>query len=158
MHSMGFTHIIRGGGGGGGKIGDKQTRQDGQGTNKKADNTRQRTDQALGIIHPQISIELSSEPGKGSKRTPTKNGLRSEYIVRLEYDHYFKPTRSARFHADHFNLRIRVVQITNGESSEIFCSCSIRSRYPVNKKRMSKGGVNRVWRIVLRNVTEGVTF
>lgn len=76
--------------------------------------------------------------------------------MRLEYDHHFESTGRARFHADHTDLCIGVVQISNGESPEIFCSCLVGGRDPVNKW-MRKGRLNRARCIMLKNVTE-VTF
>ena len=81
----------------------------------------------------------------------------SENIMRLEYDHHFELTTGGCFHADHPNLCIGLVQITTGESSEIFCSCLVGGRDPVNK-RVREGSMNKARCIVLRNVAEGVTF
>jgi hypothetical protein len=52
-----------------------------------------------------------------------------------------------------------VVQITTGESSEIFCPCLVGGRDPVNK-RMRKGSLNNLKArcIMLRNVAKWVTF
>ena len=47
-----------------------------------------------------------------------------------------------------------------GESPEIFCSCMegpVGGRGPMNK-RVRKGGLNKTWCIVLRNVAKGVVF
>ena len=63
----------------------------------------------------QIGGSESSTSTKIKKTAP-------ENIVGLEYDHHFNPTSGPRFHADHANLCSRVVQITTGELSEIFCS------------------------------------
>ena len=73
--------------------------------------------------------------------------------MRLEYNHHFEPTRGTRFHADHTYLCIGVMQITNGESSEIFCSSWVGGRNPVRK-----GGLNKTWCVMLRNVAEGDRF
>ena len=77
----------------------------------------------------------------------------------LEHDHHFKPTSGTHFHADHTYLCIWVVQITTGDSSEIFSPCWIGGRDLVNK-RMRKCGLNNVWWIILRSVAEaeGVAF
>jgi hypothetical protein len=77
--------------------------------------------------------------------------------MQSEDDHYFKSTHGARFHADHINLCVGVLQITTGELSQVFCSCLGGGRDPVDK-RMRKGGLNRVRCIMLRNVAKGVTF
>jgi hypothetical protein len=78
-----------------------------------------------------------------------KNGLR------LEYDHHSKSTSGSRFHADHANLCIGVVQITNGQSSKILCSSLVGDRNLVNE-RIRKGSMDR--RALLRNVTKRVTL
>jgi hypothetical protein len=77
--------------------------------------------------------------------------------MRLEHDHHFKTTSGTRFHADHTYLCIGVVQITNGESSEIFCPCWVGGRHPVDK-RMRKGALNKARCVMLRNIAKGVTF
>jgi hypothetical protein len=77
----------------------------------------------------------------------------SEKIVRLEYNHHFEPTGGTRFHADHTYLCIGVMQITNGESSEVFCSCLVWGRGPERK-----GAPNKAWCVMLRNVAEGDRF
>ena len=77
--------------------------------------------------------------------------------MRLEYDHHFISTSSPRFHADYTNLRIGVIQITNGEPTEMFCSSLVGSRDPVNK-RMRKGIINRALCNMLTNVVERVAF
>jgi hypothetical protein len=71
----------------------------------------------------------------------------SEKIMRLEYNHHFKPTSGTRFHADHTYLCIGVMHITNGESSEVFCSCQVGGRGPERK--------GAPWSVMLRNVAEG---
>ena len=89
-------------------------------------------------------------------RISTRRKMALENIIQPEYDDYSILTRGARFHADHTNLCIGVMQIMTGESSEIFCSCLVGGRDPVGVR---KGGLNqRVWCIILRNVAEGVTF
>ena len=46
------------------------------------------------------------------------------------------------------------MQITNDESSEVFCSCLVGGR-----DLMRKGGLNEAWCVMmLRNIVEGVTF
>jgi hypothetical protein len=45
------------------------------------------------------------------------------------------------------------MQITNGESSEVFCSCLVGGRGPARK-----GAPNKAWCVMLRNEVEGVTF
>ena len=77
--------------------------------------------------------------------------------MRLEHDHHFISTSSSRFHADYTNLCIGVVQITNGESTEMFCSSLIGSRDPVNK-RMRKGAINGALCNMLGNVVERIAF
>jgi hypothetical protein len=47
-----------------------------------------------------------------------------------------------------------VVQITTGESSEIFCSCWVGGGDLVMNKRLRKGGLNKVRCIILRSVAE----
>jgi hypothetical protein len=42
-------------------------------------------------------------------------------------------TSSARFHADHANLRVRTEQVTTGESFEIVCRWLTGNRDPVSK-------------------------
>jgi hypothetical protein len=83
--------------------------------------------------------------------------MASENIIRLQYDHHLDSTSRAYFYGDHTNLCVGVVQITIGESSEIFCSSLVGGRDPVNK-RMRKGSMNKARWIVLRDVSEGVTF
>jgi hypothetical protein len=76
--------------------------------------------------------------------------------MRLEYDHHFESTSSARSHADHFNLCIGVVQITTGDSSQVLCSCSVWGGHPMNK-RIRKDGLDRAWWFnMLRSVAEGL--
>ena len=77
--------------------------------------------------------------------------------MRLEYDHHFISTSSLRFHAHYTNRCIGVIQITNGEPTEMFCSSLVGSRDPVNK-RMRKGTINRALCNMLRNVVERVAF
>jgi hypothetical protein len=50
-----------------------------------------------------------------------------------------------------------MVQIAEGESSEIFCPSLVGGRDPVNKW-MRAGGLNRALSIMLRNIAERVTF
>jgi hypothetical protein len=95
--------------------------------------------------------------GAGATKAAPRQKSGSENIMRLEYDHHFKSTGRARFHTDHTNLCLGVVQITTGESSEIFCSCLVGSRDPVNK-RMRKGSLNTARCIMLRNVVVWVTL
>ena len=57
----------------------------------------------------------------------------SENIIRLEDDHYFKSTSGQCLHADDTNLRIGMVHVTTGKSSEIFCSSLVGGRDPANK-------------------------
>jgi hypothetical protein len=80
-------------------------------------------------------------------------------IRRLEYDCHFNLASSASFHSDHSNLCIGMVQIMTGEPSEIVCSCLRRvwGRDPMNK-RIRKGGLNKAWCKVRRNLTKGVVF
>jgi hypothetical protein len=94
------------------------------------------------------------------KRNKKVKAAPSENITRLEHDHHFKTTSGTRFHTDHAHLCIGVVQITTGESSEIFCSCWIGGGDPVMNKRMRKGRLNKVRCIILRSVAEaeGVAF
>ena len=80
----------------------------------------------------------------------------SENIMRLKCDHHFKSTSGARFHADHTNMCTGVLQITTGESPQIFSSYLVGDRDPVNK-RMREGSLN-IWCIMLRTVVERVTF
>ena len=75
---------------------------------------------------------------------------------RLQCDNDFILT-SALFHTDHTNLRIRMVPITTGESSEILWSRLVGSRDIVNK-RMRKGHLRGVWYHMLGNVAKGATF
>ena len=42
-------------------------------------------------------------------------------------------TSSARFHADHTNLRVRMMQVTTGKSPEILCCWLTGNRDPVSK-------------------------
>jgi hypothetical protein len=52
-----------------------------------------------------------------------------------------------------------MVQIMTGKSSEIICSCLRRvgGRDPMNQ-RIRKGGLNKAWCKVRRNVAKGVVF
>jgi len=79
----------------------------------------------------------------------------SEKIIRLEYDHHFNPTSDPRFHADHANICIGVVQIMTGKSSKVFCSPLVGDRDPVNK-RIGTGSMNRG--ALLRNMAKIVTW
>ena len=79
-------------------------------------------------------------------------------IWRLEHDRHFNSTGGARFHSDHTNMCIGVVQIVTGKSSKIFCSYlggRVGGRDPMNE-RIRKGGLNKVWSNVRRNVAKGV--
>ena len=105
----------------------------------------------------------SAASRRGTKRERMKQKSRyqrkqqrkkaSKKIMRLEHNHHFEPTSRTRFHADHTYLCIGVMQITNGESSEVFCSCLVGGRGPGRKCTP-----NKAWCVVLRNVVEGVTF
>jgi hypothetical protein len=75
--------------------------------------------------------------------------------MRLEYDHHFELASGARFHADHADPCIRVVQITTGKSSEILCTSLVGSRDPVNKG-VRKGVLNRARCIILRSVAKRI--
>ena len=83
------------------------------------------------------------EPGTAALQ---KNG------VRLEYDHHSKSTSGTRFHADHANICIGVVQIMTGNSSKVFCSSLVGDRDPVNKR------ISRSRRALLRKVAQSVTL
>ena len=90
--------------------------------------------------------------------TPRQNT--ASEIRRLEYDHHFNSTSSTGFHGGHTDLCIRVVQIMSGKSSETFCSClggRTGDRDLVNKW-MRKGGLNRTWCNVTRDVANGVMY
>ena len=77
--------------------------------------------------------------------------------MRLEYDHHFESTSCARFHTDHTNLCLGVVQIMTSESSENFFPCLVGGRNPVNKGTRN-GSLNRARCTMLRNVFEWVIF
>ena len=72
-----------------------------------------------------------------------------------EYDHHLNPTSGPRFHADHANLHIGVVQIMTGHSSKYFCSSMVGGRNVVNEW-IRKGTVDR--RALLRDVVKRVAL
>jgi len=118
------------------KIGDKQPRQDRRGTKQEGRSQTRNTPSARKLAYTTtgLLIPLSTHIDllnlllqcllKGSESNTPKMG--SENIMRLKHDHHFKSTSGTRFHADHTNLRIGVVQITIGKLSEIFCSCLVK--------------------------------
>lgn len=95
-----------------------------------------------------MMMELGQRKQDPDKKTALEN---------IKYNNDFQSTTGSRFHTDHANLCIGAVQITNGELSEIFCSSLVGGRDSVNK-RSRESGLNGAWRIILRNVAEGVTF
>jgi hypothetical protein len=64
---------------------------------------------------------------------------------------------SVRLHADHANLRVRMVQVTTGESSEILCHWLARNRDPVSKW-IGKRSLSRAWCDMLRRVAKKGMF
>jgi hypothetical protein len=109
------------------------------------------------IFYFDAFIEVISRGAEAAKVETHLKKIASEDITRLQYDHHLNSATRAYFHGDHTDLCVGVVQITIGESSEIFCSSLVGGRDPVNKW-MRKGGMNKARWIVLRNVSEGITF
>jgi hypothetical protein len=106
------------------------------------------------LVHWQTKCALLL--GDSRRERKTAPGIKTASKVRrLEYDRHFNSTSGASFHSDHPNLCVGMVQIMTSKLSEIVCSCSRRvgSRDP-----MRKGGVNKIWCNIRRNVTKGVMF
>src|SRR6266851_8337219 len=68
----------------------------------------------------------------------------SEEIGHFKHDHHFISPSRARFHPNHFNLRIRMVHTTAGKSSEIFYGW-LAKRVRVVSRCLRKGGLGRAW-------------
>jgi hypothetical protein len=66
-------------------------------------------------------------------------------------------TSNARFHADRTNLRVRMMQVTTGESSEVLCRWLTRDRDPWGKW-IGKCGLSRAWCDVTRRIAHKGMF
>ena len=88
----------------------------------------------------------------------TASGIpNSENIRQFKYDHHLAKPSRARFHADQTNVRIRMVHVANGQTSEMVYRWLARSRDPVNS-RIRKGGLSNVRWDMPRDIVENVVF
>lgn len=81
----------------------------------------------------------------------------SENIRQFKYDHHLAKPSRARFHGDQINVRIRMVHIANGQTSEMVYRWLARNRDPVNNW-IRKGGFSKVRWDMPKNVVEKVVF
>jgi hypothetical protein len=83
----------------------------------------------------------------------------SENIRRFENNHHFESTSAAfaRLHVNHINLRIRMVQETTSETSEIVFPRSVDGGVLV-KVWMREGNLNRARYNILRSIAKRDIF
>ena len=93
-----------------------------------------------------MTRKLSSGQGQGQ-------GKASEYICDFKCDNHLISASGAWFHANHINLRIGVMHITAGESSEIFCRWLAKT---LLSRWIKEGDLDRVLYNTLRTIVEEV--